>query len=127
MKECIGLVEAESHGDLERTLEKLSMAEIENFSTLKDISQDLQRPLNRIEQDFQTLHDGLTIAERSKILQWISTIPYMQHHKQARKDVLAGTGVWFLKNEKLLGWLSSNSSSMMWLHGIAGSGKSKLM
>ena len=127
MKEYIGLVDAESRGDLERTLGRLSIAERESFRNLKDILQDLQRPLKRIEQDLQTLHDGLTIAERSKILQWISPIPYMQHHKQARKDVLRGTGVWFLKNEKLLGWLSSNSSSIMWLHGIAGSGKSKLV
>ena len=127
MKEYIGLVDAECRGDLERTLSSLSIVERENFRTLKDILQDLQSPLNRIEQDFQTLHDGLTITERSKILQWISPIPYMQHHKQARKDVLAGTGAWFLENEKLLGWLSSRSSSIMWLHGIAGSGKSKLM
>ena len=127
MKEHIGLVDAESRGDLEHTLGNLSIVERENFKNLKDILQDLQRPLNRIEQDFHTLHDGLTIAERSRILQWISPIPYMQHHKQARKDVLAGTGAWFLKKEKLLGWLSSSSSSIMWLHGIAGSGKSKLM
>lgn len=127
VKESIGLVDAESHGDLERTLGSLAIVERENFRNLKDILQDLQRPLNRIEQDFQTLHDGLTIAERIKVLQWISPIPYMQHHKEARKDVLAGTGAWFLENEKLLGWLSSSLSSIMWLHGIAGSGKSKLM
>ena len=69
MKESIGLVDAESHGDLGRALGSLCIVERENFRNLKDILQDLQRPLNRIEQGFQTLHDGLTIAERSTILQ----------------------------------------------------------
>ena len=127
VKEFIELLNAEHCGDVEHTLNKLSLEEEKNFNDLKDILQDLQQPVARMERDLQTLHDGLTIAERGKILQWISPIPYMQHHNQARKDVLAGTGAWFLKDEKILKWLSSSSSSIMWLHGIAGSGKSKLM
>ena len=127
VKECIEFVNAEHCGEVERTLDNLSLEEEENVNDLKDILQDLQRPVARMERDLQTLHDGLSIAERGKILQWISPIPYMQHHNQARKDVLAGTGAWFLKDEKILEWLSSSSSSIMWLHGIAGSGKSKLM
>ena len=127
VKEYIRLVKAEYRGDVERTLDNLSLEEEKNFNDLKNILQDLQQPINRMERDLQTLHDGLTIAERSKILQWISPIPYIQHHNQARRDVLAGTGTWFLKDETVLRWLSSSSSSIMWLHGIAGSGKSKLM
>ena len=116
VKKYIGLVDAEDRGDLE-----------EKSEDLRGILQDLQRPIDRMEQEIQALHDGLTIAERGKMLQWISPIPYMQHHIQAKKDVLAGTGAWFLKDKNLLGWLSSSSSSITWLHGIAGSGKSKLM
>ena len=116
VKKYIGLVDAEDRGDLE-----------EKSEILRGILQDLQRPIDRMGQDIQALYDGLTIAERGKVLQWISPIPYMQHHSQAKKDVLAGTGAWFLKDKRLLGWLSSSSSSIMWLHGIAGSGKSKLM
>ena len=127
MKKYIGLVEAEYLGDLERTLDNLSIVERERSENLRGILQDLQRPINRMEQDIQALHDGLTIAGRGKMLQWISPIPYMQHHSQAKKDVLLGTGKWFMKNEEVLRWLSSSSSSIMWLHGIAGSGKSKLM
>ena len=116
VKKYIGLVAAEDRGDLE-----------EKSENLRGILQDLQRPIERMGQEIQALHDGLTIAERGKMLQWISPIPYMQHHSQAKRDVLAGTGAWFLKDIELLGWLSSSSSSIMWLHGIAGSGKSKLM
>ena len=127
VKEYFPFVQAEYCGDVERTLDNLSIEEEKNFKTLESILQELQQPINRMERDLQTLHDNLTIAERVKILQWISPIPYTQHHNQARRDVLAGTGTWFLKDERVLRWLSSSSSSIMWLHGIAGSGKSKLM
>ena len=127
VKEYIHFVKAEYLGDVERTLDNLSLEEEKNFDDLKGILQDLQQPISRMERDFQTVHDGLTLAERGTILQWISPIPYMQHHNQARRDVLAGTGAWFLNDDKVLRWLSSSSSSIMWLHGIAGSGKSKLM
>ena len=127
VKKYIGLVDAEDRGDLERTLDNLYILEREQSENLRGILQDLQRPIDRMGKEIQALHDGLTIAERGKMLQWISPIPYMQHHSQAKKDVLAGTGTWFLNDIELLGWLSSSSSSIMWLHGIAGSGKSKLM
>ena len=127
VKEYIHLIEAEYRGDVKRTLDNLSQEEEKNFNDLKGILQDLQQPINRMERDLQTLHDGFTEAERVKILQWISPIPYIEHHNQAKRDVLAGTGAWFLKDEKVLKWLSSSSSTILWLYGIAGSGKSKLM
>ena len=127
VKQYIHLVEAEYHGDVEHNLDNLSLEEEKNFNALKGILQDLQQPMNRMERDLQTLHDGFTDDERSEVLRWISPIPYIQHHNQAKSDVLPGTGAWFLKDEKVLSWLSSSSSSIMWLHGIAGSGKSKLM
>ena len=127
VKEYIHLVEAEHRGDVELTLDNLSLEEEKNFNSLKAILQDLQQPINRMERDLQTLHDGFTEAGRREVLRWISPIPYIGHHNQAKSDVLPGTGAWFLKDEKVLSWLRSSSSSMMWLHGIAGSGKSKLM
>ena len=127
VKEYIRLVEAEYRGDVEHTIDKLSLEEEKNFNTLKGILQDLQQPISRMERDLRTLHDGFAEAERREVLHWISPIPYIGHHNQAKSDVLPGTGAWFLKDEKVLSWLSSSSSSIMWLHGVAGSGKSKLM
>ena len=127
VKDYIHLVEAEYCGDVERTLDNLSLEEEKNFNDLKGILQDLQQPINRMERGLQTLHDGFTEDKRNIILQWISPIPYIAHHNQAKRDVLAGTGAWFLKDDKVRRWLSSSSSSILWLHGIAGSGKSKLM
>lgn len=70
----------------------------------------------------------LTLASnRTKILQWISTEPYEKHHKQAYADVLQGTGQWLLTNPVYLKWKKESASSILWLHGIPGSGKTKLV
>ena len=84
-------------------------------------------PIDRIDQNLQDLGDGLSETERIKILHWLSPLPYEQYHNQARRDVMAGTGEWFVNEEQVLAWRASSSSSIMWLRGIAGSGKSKLM
>jgi hypothetical protein len=62
-----------------------------------------------------------------EILRWISPEPYIQHHKQANREVLEGTGQWLLSNPVFNRWKKESVSSILWLHGIPGSGKSKLM
>jgi hypothetical protein len=72
------------------------------------------------------LHDGLEREDRNKILQWISTTPYSLHHQAVRKDRLLDSGDWMLRNARFKEWMESSSSATLWLHGIPGSGKSKL-
>jgi hypothetical protein len=60
-------------------------------------------------------------------LQWLSTEPYIGHHKQAKKDVLKGTGQWLLSDPVFIRWKDESASSILWLHGIPGSGKTKLL
>lgn len=108
----------------------LSSDEGNKYKDLKNLLNDLQLPIDRIERDLHDLHDlrdDLGDARRTEILQWISPIPYEQHHNQAKEDIMSGTGLWFLDDDRLLEWRGSSASSIMWLRGIAGSGKSKLM
>lgn len=49
------------------------------------------------------------------------------HHTQAQKDILSVTCEWLLNDECLLEWRKSSCSSIMWLHGPPGFGKSKLV
>lgn len=117
-------------GQLERNvhdLHDLLLNEAKEHQRLKSMLEELQMPIDRIERDLHDLRDDLDDANRVKILQWISSIPYEQHYKQASTDLMAGTGRWFLKDDELLEWRGSSTSSIMWLRGIAGSGKSKLM
>ena len=66
-------------------------------------------------------------SKRTEILRWISPEPYIQHHEQTKKDVLLGTGQWLLSDPVFDKWKKESVSSILWLHGIPGSGKSKLV
>ncbi|KAK2764808.1 hypothetical protein CKAH01_15747 [Colletotrichum kahawae] len=65
-------------------------------------------------------------ARRTAILSWISDEPYEMHHKLTHSEVLEGTGQWILRDPTFLHWANESASSILWLHGIPGSGKSKL-
>ncbi|KAJ0166508.1 Vegetative incompatibility protein HET-E-1 [Colletotrichum tanaceti] len=67
-----------------------------------------------------------TTQRNNEILLWISKEPYEQHHTQTNREVLEGTGQWLLEDEVFQKWKHENTSSILWLHGIPGSGKSKL-
>ncbi|KAJ5000853.1 hypothetical protein K4K48_002085 [Colletotrichum sp. SAR 10_66] len=67
-----------------------------------------------------------TTQRINEILTWISKEPYEQHHTLNKSEVLEGTGYWLLKDEVFQSWKKSETSSILWLHGIPGSGKSKL-
>lgn len=94
---------------------------------LRTLLGDMQSPINRIEKQLQSYEDDLQEAERIEILNWLSPIPYLQHHSQIKTHVLAGTGQWLLDHDTLLDWQYSESSSILWLHGIPGSGKSTVV
>jgi hypothetical protein len=66
------------------------------------------------------------VSRRNEILRWMSLEPYIQHHEQAKMDVLLGTGQWLLSDPVFEKWKKESVSSILWLHGIPGSGKSKL-
>lgn len=126
-KSYTSLLDAEYRQDFGEKLTALSLDGQGKYQHLRDVLSNLQMPIDRIEIDLRGVRDDLGDAKRIQILQWISPIPYEQHHNQAKRDLMAGTGLWFLNDERLLGWRASSTSSIMWLRGIAGSGKSKLV
>ena len=65
------------------------------------------------------LRHRLTLElERTEILEWISTVPYTNHHKRISDDRLEGTGEWILKKEKYRTWRASTNSILLLLRGI---------
>lgn len=65
--------------------------------------------------------------DRTAVLRWLSAIPYQDHQTAARKEVQQGTGGWLLQDEIYSTWKASDKTSLLWLHGPPGCGKSKLM
>ena len=54
----------------------------------------------------------------SKVIHWLSPIPYELHHKTNKRDVLEGTGSWLFQEKDMTQWKDSDESSILWLHGI---------
>jgi hypothetical protein len=71
--------------------------------------------------------DHLQSEQRERISDWISIIPYHAHHKDVHDRVLAGTGQWFLNRSEFCEWKDCLHSSLLWLKGDAGTGKSSLI
>ena len=59
----------------------------------------------------------LEASRQSKILQWISPIPYHDSHVSARERRTEGTGQWLLRDSQFCTWQKSKSSTILWLHG----------
>ena len=59
-----------------------------------------------------------TGSKRSKILEWISDVPYTSHHKRISEGRLKGTGKWVFEREEYRTWRSSSASKLLLLRGI---------
>ncbi|KAG4442329.1 hypothetical protein IFR05_002180 [Cadophora sp. M221] len=99
------------------------------YSELYRILLECEAPLKRISTQLQDIQDNLTDTKRRKILDWISDttkLPYLEHHKENKRQILKATRKWLLNDEMYKKWKDDSVSSLLWLHGIPGSGKSKL-
>ncbi|KAL7926925.1 ankyrin repeat-containing domain protein [Trichoderma austrokoningii] len=67
-----------------------------------------------------------TVNSRQELLKWLSDIDPSEIYNTARDKHGAGTGEWLTKDsEEFRAW-KETPSSLLWLHGMAGSGKSVL-
>ncbi|KAM0481785.1 hypothetical protein ACHAPX_003111 [Trichoderma viride] len=96
------------------------------IQSLRDAMKDLHQPIDRIDSRLGQIQDGIEQHMRTQILKAISTIPYGVHHKTASKGRLEGSGRRILNKSTFSDWRKKSNSSVLWLHGIPGSGKTKL-
>lgn len=115
-----GIQEVEQHLKNKDDRDQMEM------QSLRDAMKDLHQPINRIDSRLGQIQDGIEQQMRTQILKAISTIPYGVHHKTASKGRLEGSGRWLLNKSAFIGWRKRSNSSVLWLHGIPGSGKTKL-
>ena len=98
---------------------------------LSKLFEQVERPMIRLTQFLNDLEDSpqeqRKEQERANILQWLSRIPNKKHHINTAHDILTGSGQWLLDHPAYTEWRTSSYSSILWLHGIPGCGKSKLV
>lgn len=92
----------------------------------EDILRQFKQPIVRSATILQDYQDSLELRERETLLRWLSTVPYRKHHKLKLSERLEGSCEWLLNSTDYIQWKDSSASSILWLNGIAGCGKSVL-
>ncbi|KAI9763081.1 MAG: hypothetical protein M1840_000928 [Geoglossum simile] len=121
------LIDADSQRELSDRVELLSLEQHSAHSALRRLLEGLEEPIRRFDAKLFDLHDDLEKSKRREVLKWISMVPYEQHHENIRRGRLENSGMWLLEKDVFKRWKMSSASSILWLHGIAGSGKTKLV
>ncbi|KAJ5704052.1 hypothetical protein N7493_011190 [Penicillium malachiteum] len=83
-------------------------------------------PIKHIDEGINHLLEYTQEKERNEILKWISSIPFGKNHNRVKENRTPGTGDWILRHERFRDWKENNSSSLFWLQGSPGAGKTFL-
>ncbi|KAF4470591.1 ankyrin repeat [Fusarium albosuccineum] len=100
--------------------------QLQTRDDLRVMLETLDAPVRRWNESFEHLSNHIDATRRREILESISSQPYKQHHSRETSEVMPGTGTWLLQHSTYVQWKNDSASSILWLHGIPGSGKSKL-
>ncbi|KAL9581026.1 MAG: hypothetical protein Q9212_004143 [Teloschistes hypoglaucus] len=114
-------------GDLAALSVDMSAPQDARYHSLKAILETFEQPILRTSIHVSNIHANLEKDTRRQILSWLSTVRYREHHRSSISTVMPGSGRWLQHKQEFVDWKSSSSSSILWIHGIPGSGKSKLM
>ncbi|KAL8697208.1 MAG: hypothetical protein Q9201_007243 [Fulgogasparrea decipioides] len=88
--------------------------------------------VEKLESTTQLTNDAVVdmrgMAQREKVLDWISKLKYEQKHLDIRLPRVDGTGEWLLEHPTFQRWHDqpTDQADTLWCHGVQGSGKSIL-
>ncbi|KAF7898203.1 hypothetical protein EAF00_004649 [Botryotinia globosa] len=88
---------------------------------------DLKDPVQRNAEDLSSVQDNLKEKERVKVFEWLTMISSSSHHREKSRSLLSGSCNWLSRKKEFKEWMEASTSSILWLHGIPGSGKSMLV
>lgn len=127
VNEYAAIVDAEYAKEILENIATLNRADDEKHERLKALLEDLDAPIKRVSRQLQNIEDILESRRRAEILMWFSPEPYLAHHNHNKRDILIGTGHWLLEDPTYKRWMNDSASSLIWLHGMSGTGKTKLV
>ncbi|KAF3194391.1 hypothetical protein TWF225_006937 [Orbilia oligospora] len=98
----------------------------EMIQKLTEPLNEFDEPISRIDEKVGKINDMLDDEKRGQALEWASPINHNQDHNYYASKITPGTCSWLHRNEDFLNWRKSSSSSIFWLTGNAGCGKTVL-
>lgn len=113
--------------DLRSLTTAMSVSQDVRYQSLKAILASFDQPILRAAAQISDIHANLKRTENLEILKWLSTVKYREHHRTSIGAVMPGSGTWLQQKPEFIDWKMSSTSSILWIHGIPGSGKTMLM
>ncbi len=98
-----------------------------NVTSVRKLLEQLDAPINRLAQQVFVSTKSLEEKKRHELLRWLSAVPFSRHNEFFSANRIPATGKWLVCHPQYVTWRASSSSSIMLLHGVAGSGKSSLV
>ena len=93
---------------------------------LAEILEKWQRPLQLVSDRILDVHKEADYARTTRISNWLSDIHVDAQHMAIRDGRLPSSGEWLLRHPIYRGWVESLRSSVLWMHGLLGTGKTNL-
>ncbi|KAF8416385.1 hypothetical protein EV426DRAFT_541365 [Tirmania nivea] len=87
------------------------------FERLQKLLGDVYLTVSPFGPRLDAIEQKLERARKSKILQWISEIPYIEHHTRINESRLDGTTGWLFKREEYWNWRATSASKLLLLRG----------
>ncbi|KAG9563175.1 hypothetical protein KCU71_g8184, partial [Aureobasidium melanogenum] len=131
--EILKTIDAEKKKDSDRKLGEIQETAgltLDELEKLRKLSRDMMKklePIDELTAEINEMRIERTREETNQKFQWMSTVPVQSHHKKAKEDVVAGTGMWLMERHHYIDWKQSSRSCAILLHGSLGCGKTKLM
>ncbi|RPB27784.1 hypothetical protein L211DRAFT_778835, partial [Terfezia boudieri ATCC MYA-4762] len=105
----------------------LSRDKLEEFRKLQELLKVFMPVISRMDKNLIKLYKEIEEYKRITILHWFSTVPYREHHNLACEGRVEHTGTWLFTRKEFMSWEDSKTPAILWLHGIPGAGKTKLV
>lgn len=110
--------------DLEKTLD-IESGLIDKRGN-RETSENVKILLNATKSLEKTATDTKALLEalrrerddNTSALGWVSKLPVLDHHADAKNGRAPGTGQWVFRKPEFVGWDSTPKASFLWIHGI---------
>ncbi|GLA90854.1 hypothetical protein AtubIFM57143_000461 [Aspergillus tubingensis] len=98
-------------------------ATITDRSYLRGQAADILAAIDKTIEELQKVHSTVLSVEDKGILEWLSQYDFSEAQNDNQYHRSPGTGDWLLKSKEYVRWKDC-PGSILWLHGVAGCGKS---
>ena len=118
-----------------KQLDAMGYAEADRNRRLDVLREEFDRQLESIDYKVSELYDSMKESQQEsnvrQVLEWLSSAANDQRRKTSHQSLktrrLPSSGLWLLQDADYLRWQDSENSSIAWIRGTPGTGKTMLL